>query len=125
MGIRRAVICFSTLAFLCTTLIAPVQAGMVGTQQYLQVVDRQARLDVIERAMYRDDVRNQLVSLGVDPADAMQRIARLPDRDLAAMAEQIDAMPAGGDSVLAVIGIVFVVLLILELTGVINIFNAF
>ena len=125
MGFRRAVIGVSTLAFLCTTLIAPVQADMVSTQQYLQVVDREARLDVIERAVYRDDVHSRLVSLGVDPADAMQRIARLPDQDLAAMAEQIEAMPAGGDSLLAVIGIVFVVLLILELTGVINIFNAF
>lgn len=125
MGIRRAVICFSTLAFLCATLISPVQAGMVGTQQYLHVADRQARLDVIDRAMHRDDVRNQLVALGVDPADAMQRIARLSDRDLAAMAERIEAMPAGGDSLFAVIGVVFVVLMILELTGVTNIFTAF
>jgi hypothetical protein len=60
--------------------------------------------------------------MGVDPADAMQRISSLPDQDLAKLAEQFESMPAGGD-LLGVIGIVFVVLLILELTGVVDIFK--
>ena len=36
---------------------------------------------------------------------------------------QLDRLPAGGDGALVVIGVVFVVLLILELTGVVNVFN--
>ena len=35
--------------------------------------------------------------------------------------QNIDTLPAGG--LLAVLGVVFVVLIILELTGVINVFN--
>ena len=38
------------------------------------------------------------------------------------LAEDLENLPAGG-SVLAVVGIVFIVLLILELVGVIDIFN--
>jgi len=125
MRIKRAVIGFTMLALLSAASIAPTQATILSTQGYLQATERQANLDVIDRAMLRDDVQGQLTALGVDPADAMQRIAILPDQDLAALAEQIDSLPAGGDSLFAVVGIVFVVLIILELTGVTNIFTNF
>jgi hypothetical protein len=64
-----------------------------------------------------------MIDMGVDPAQALLRVSSLSDQELAQLDEQIDTLPAGGDSVLAIIGIVFIVLLILELTGVINIFN--
>jgi len=125
MKITRAIIGFTMVAFLSAASIAPVQATILSTQGYLQATERQANLDVIDRALLRDDVQGQLTALGVDPADAMERIATLPDQDLATLAEQIDSLPAGGDSLLAIIGIVFVVLIILELTGVTNIFTNF
>ena len=55
--------------------------------------------------------------------DASQRIASLNDADLNLMNQKLDQLPAGGDAFLAVIGIVFIVLLILEITGVIDIFK--
>ncbi len=65
-----------------------------------------------------------MIGLGVNPSDAQARVAALTDSELQALDQRIESMPAGGD-VLAVIGIVFIVLLILELTGVINIFKKF
>jgi hypothetical protein len=47
----------------------------------------------------------------------------MSDSELATLAKRINETPAGGDGLLAVIGLTFVVLIILELTGVINIFN--
>jgi len=44
------------------------------------------------------------------------------DFELRSLADRMEQMPAGGDA-LAVIGIVFVVLIILELVGVIDIFK--
>lgn len=112
-----------SLSLLGSAVVMPVQAAMVSTQAYVQAADRQAHLATVERALMREDVQRQMVSLGVDPADAWARVSRLPDRDLARLADEIDAMPAGGDSVFAVIGVVFVVLLVLEVTGVIDIFK--
>ena len=43
----------------------------------------------------------------------------------ALLAQVIDQMPAGGDGFFAVVGIVFVILLILELVGAIDIFKKF
>lgn len=125
MTMKRLVIWCTSCAFVWVTTVAPVHATMVTTTGYLQASERQTSLEIIDAAMLRDDVRQHLIALGVDPADAMQRIAQLPDRDLATLAEQIDSLPAGGDSLLAIIGITFVVLMILELTGVTNIFTNF
>ena len=63
-----------------------------------------------------------MAALGVDPADIDARVARLTDTELRTLADRMGEMPAGGDA-LAVIGIVFVVLVILELVGVIDIFK--
>jgi len=123
MRIKRLIITFTSLAFFWTGLIAPAQGAMLATGDYLQAGNRQASLATIDTALMRADVQKQLTAMGVSSADAMQRIAELPDQDIANLAEQFESMPAGGDSFLAVIGIVFLVLLILELTGVVDIFK--
>lgn len=109
--------CLVTLGFQST-----VSATVIGTQDYLAGMDRAATLDRVQSALAREDVRDAMVNLGVDPAAATARVAGLSDAELARVAGQLDELPAGGD-LLAVVGIVFVVLLILELTGVIDIFK--
>jgi hypothetical protein len=60
--------------------------------------------------------------MGVDAASIDSRVASLNDRELHQLAAEMQSAPAGGD-ILALIGAVFVVLLILELVGVIDIFK--
>ena len=124
MRTNRFITVLVTFAFLGTSVLAPAQAAVIGTHNYMQSVERQANLAIVDAALLRDDVQQQLTKMGVSPDNARLRVAKLPDRDLARLAENIETMPAGGDSILAIIGIVFVVLLILEVTGVINIFNS-
>jgi hypothetical protein len=97
-------------------------AGVIGTGDYLAGAERAGQIAAVQAALARDDVRNALMRLGVEPAAASERVAGLSDRELAAVAGEIEELPAGGD-LLAVIGIVFIVLLILELTGVTDIFK--
>jgi len=52
---------------------------------------------------------------------AQARVASLSDLELAQLDGQLDSLPAGGS--LALVGAVFVVLMILEFTGVIDIFK--
>ena len=63
-------------------------------------------------------------ALGVAPEQVEARVAALTDAELRTLAGQMADLPAGGDA-LAVIGIVFLVLLILEAVGVIDIFKKF
>lgn len=99
-------------------------AGMVGTDYIVEANAREASLTRVETLLARDDVASQLQSLGVDKAQLQDRLQGLTDTELASLAGQIDQQVAGGDA-LAVIGTVFLVLLILELVGVTDIFKSF
>ncbi|MDH5254941.1 MAG: PA2779 family protein [Gammaproteobacteria bacterium] len=123
MDLRQLVVAITAACFLGLGLQSTASAGIIGTQDYLAAETRAGHLAEINTALSRADVQAQLVALGVDPADAVTRAAALSDTELARVAEQMQTLPAGGDSLLAVIGILFVVLLILELTGVTDIFK--
>jgi len=100
-----------------------VHAALVSTQQVLDSHERTERLERIDKLLVRDEVRRQFVLLGVDPDEARQRVAALTDAELVRLEAGIGDMPAGGDSILAVLGIILVVLLVLELVGVTNVFT--
>ncbi|MEY2853520.1 MAG: hypothetical protein RL030_652 [Pseudomonadota bacterium] len=97
------------------------QAGVVGTETLVQT-DRNAQLAAVQAQLNRADVRAAFEKLGVDAAAIDERVAKLGDSELAELSRQMQDAPAGGD-VFALIGVVFVVLLILELVGVIDIFK--
>ena len=124
MAFRRVIVAFTAACFLALGFQSVAIATVIGTQDYLSHMDRASRITQIQTTLSRQDVRDQLVRLGVDPAAASERVASLSDQELASVSGKLDALPAGGDF-FAVVGIVFVVLIILELTGVIHIFKKF
>jgi len=121
---KRLVVYLVCMAILNLGSPLVAEAGMVGTLQAVEAHSRVGDLATVNAALARDDVRTQLVALGVEPAQVEARIAAMTDAELRTLAERMDQMPAGGDA-LAVIGIVFLVLLILEAVGVIDIFKKF
>jgi len=115
------VIALTLAAMLVTSL--PVGAGIVGTETMVAQEARAVTLDRIENVLAGEAVAVQLVAWGVAPEAVSARLAALSDAELQRLAATMGSDPAGGD-VLVVVGIVFVVLLILELVGVTNIFRA-
>jgi hypothetical protein len=115
------VVCLAMLN-LGSPLVA--QAELIGTLQAVEASTRAQDLATVSTALARDQVRAQFVAFGVDPAQVETRVAALTDSELRTLAGKISEAPAGADA-LAVIGIVFVVLLILEMVGVIDIFKKF
>ena len=99
-------------------------ARIIGTLQAVESQSRAADLATVNAALAREQVRSQFQSLGVDPTQVEARVAALTDAELRTLAGQMQDMPAGADA-LAIIGIVFLVLLILEAVGVIDIFKKF
>ena len=98
------------------------EAGLIGTLQAVEAGTRSGDLATVNAALAREQVRGQMAAMGVDPSAVDARVARLTDSELRSLADRMEQMPAGGDA-LAVIGIVFVILIILELVGVIDIFK--
>jgi hypothetical protein len=119
---RRTVVFALCLALLNLGAPSIARAELVGTLAAVEAGTRVQDLATVNAALAREQVRDQLAALGVDAAAVEARVARLTDTELRTLAERMDAMPAGGDA-LAVIGVVFLVLIILEVVGVIDIFK--
>ncbi len=112
-----------TLGLHLIVLGVPASAGTVSVEAYLDAAERRANIERVRDFLAEERVRSQLESLGVDPAHASERVAALTDEELAQLDARMDDMPAGGD-VIAILGVAFVVMLILELLGVTNVFTA-
>jgi len=119
---RRACVALVSLGIVSLGLQAPAVAGVVSTAEAVAAARGENPRAVVDAAMARADVQGKLAELGVDAAAIEGRLAALSEQEVAKLAAQIESAPAGGDA-LAVIGIVFVVLIILELVGVIDIFK--
>ena len=119
---RHSLVAVLAASLFASSLQSAAHAGVISTQEYLTAVDREAARARIDAVLAREEVRTKLEQYGVDPAETDARLAALTDQELDKLATDLENMPAGG-SVLAVVGVVFIVLLILELTGVIDIFN--
>jgi hypothetical protein len=104
----------SSLLIVCLAgLSVPLHAGMLAID-----ADRAQIYSLLDR----EEVRNQLQAHGVSPADVKARVAAMTDEEAAALARQIEALPAGGADVLGVLLTVFIVLLITDILGFTKIF---
>lgn len=119
---RRACVAIMSLSLLSLGVQAPVAASVVGTSEAIIAGRTETARNTVDAVLARDDVRAKFAELGVDAAAVEGRLAALSDEEIQTLADSIGEAPAGGDA-LAIIGIVFIVLLILELTGVIDIFK--
>jgi lipid-binding SYLF domain-containing protein len=119
---RRACVAIVSLSLLSLGVQAPAAAGVVGTSEAIAAGQTDASRARVDAVIARDDVRAMFAELGVDAAVVEGRLAALSDEEIRTLADRIGEAPAGGDA-LAVIGIVFIVLMILEFTGVIDIFK--
>lgn len=120
---RSTAVAVLALAVVNMGFVGTAQAGIVGTEALVRT-DRDQHLSAIQSQLNRADVRAELAALGVDDAALDQRVANLSDSELAALAKRMQDAPAGGDA-LALIGAVFLVLLILEIVGVVDLFKKF
>jgi hypothetical protein len=119
---RRACVALVSLCLVTIGLQSPAAAGVIGTAEAIAAAGSPDARAMVDATLARAEVQAGLASLGVDPAQVEARLAALTDAEVAALAERLGDAPAGGD-LLAVIGIVFVVLIILEVTGTIDIFK--
>lgn len=106
----------------CVLMVAlPAQAGLVSTESVSAAGSRERVAAFLERA----DVQGQMEALGVSAADVKSRVAALSDAEVAGLAGKIDTLPAGGDGVGAVLGLILVVFLVLLITDILGLTKVF
>lgn len=120
----RSALCVLLSIGLGVASTASAAAELISTSEALALERSNEARATVDAFLARQEVADELASLGVDPELARLRAAALSPSELEAMAGRIHQAPAGGGLV-AILGVTFVVLLILELVGVIDIFKKF
>jgi len=101
----NSTLCRLLIALMVWTPFQMSHAGMIGTEQVASTAhhgDRTTVLNMLSRA----EVASQLQALGIDPAQAKDRVQAMSNQDIAALADRLESLPAGasdGGAVLLII----------------------
>ena len=101
------------------------RADMVTTDQVIEelsVADARTR---VMSFVLREDVGQQLTMLGVEPEEAARRVASLSDDEIEEIAGRLDELPAGQGAIGAVVGAIVVIFLVLLITDLVGLTDAF
>ena len=119
---RKIAAVITIFGFMGATLIAPVaQAGIITTDAYVQQATADQQREHVADMLQRDDVRERMLAMGVDPANVEARLSGLSDAEIAQLAAGIEDMPAGAGVVEALLFVVLV-FVILDIAGVTDVF---
>ncbi len=105
--------------------IGVAKAEMVTTDQVIEQVNPSEDHTRVMDFMLREDVQQQLTTLGVDPEEAARRVASLSDEEIQEIAGRLEELPAGEGGVGPIVGaivIIFLVLLVTDLLGLTDVF---
>jgi hypothetical protein len=82
--------------------VSTARAAMVATQG-LQNTDAHTERNALLAFSRRADVRAQFLALGVDPGVVQGRITAMTDGEIATLADRLEALPAGGNFIFAIL----------------------
>jgi hypothetical protein len=85
------------------------QASMIGTDQVTAAVTAQADRNLVSSFLSRSQTVNEMQALGLNAQDARDRVASMTDEEVSSLASQINAVPAGGDGLVVLILVVFII----------------
>ena len=115
----------ATIMLLIATPYQPLLAAMVPTEATIYQFKAQDARDHLKTLIFRKDIKNALISQGIDPDEAKARVDSLSDSEVIEVADKIERLPAGGGvfgAVIAASVIVFLVLLITDILGYTDVF---
>lgn len=98
----------------------PASAAIVTTDQIAADSHLEDRRSEIKEMLMRDDVKQQLVDLGVDVNQVQDRVDSMTASELAQLDGKMDDLPAGG--ILGAILAVILILVLLDLLGATDVF---
>ena len=105
-----------------TNLATAAQAEMISTDSAIAALAAETDRQTLLNEISREDVRAEMIALGVDPAEAESRLMAMTDEEVAAALAQIDDGTAGADIVGALVT-VFLILLLTDLLCLTNLFS--
>jgi hypothetical protein len=121
--VRRTLFNLIAVSLVSMGFLQSSGAAVISTGEYIDVQSRGDRLERVEAFLARQEVAKKLELLGVPAHEVQDRVRNMSDAELVELDGTIESHVAGGDA-LGTIGLVFLILIILELGGVTEIFKS-
>ncbi len=122
---RAIAVCMAIVMLMTSLPFNFARAAMVTTDQVVAQAEMDNDRARVMRFMAREDVRQQLEALGIDPDEAARRTESLSDDEIQQIAERMDELPAGQSAIgvlVVIILVLFLVLVITDLAGLTDVF---
>jgi len=112
-------------------LMPTAQAAMIGTDQIINQSDSSLTRGKLQQFLDREATQKQLHAWGVSPDRIKQRVNRLTDMELARINQDMELarinqktgnLNAGGDSIVGILLILFILFVITDAIGATDIF---
>lgn len=118
---RKLAVLLSALLMWNGMLASAANAGVISTSEMLVEQQQFENTQAIKDYFDRDDVKQQMLELGVAPGDVDARIDAMTAAELAQLNDSLADAPAGA-SVLGVALTIFIVFVITDVIGATDIF---
>lgn len=116
------------LALLLVAAVSPaaqVRAGAVSGEGVIEVAAADEVRQRVEDFVGREDVREQLEALGVDPEEAAARLEGLSDAEVRQIASYVEEEPASLGAVAILPGAILFILVVLVITDLLGVTRVF
>lgn len=118
-------ICLATQIVLSAQLATVAQAEMLSTEIAIEKYADYANRNFLLGEIRKQELRDEIIAFGIDPAEAEARLEALSDAEIASIIAQMeaDSAGAGGGSLVGALVTVFVILLVTDLLCLTKVFK--
>jgi len=124
-GFQFTAIIMTVLMFIIAGPYQAALAALIPTEAAIDSADAANARENIKNFLSRQDAQNFLISKEINPDEAKARIDSLTDAEALMVSKHVENVPAGGNAIGIVVGailLVFIILLITDLTGLTDVF---
>lgn len=118
--IKRALALILSISVVLLSL-GNAQAAIVSSQQIIYHASDLDTKQALLQTLQRDDIQQQLATMGVSPDDLEQRVNHMTPQEMAQLNQQMAQLPAGS-SALGTLLFVFIIFVITDVIGATDIF---
>lgn len=119
---KRLACALFSVFFLFATVQPAALAALISNQQLSEEARLADQRQAVKDLVSREDVREELVALGVDPRNALERVDSMTPQEVAMVHGKLGELPAG-EGILETAVLVLLVLILLDVAGVTDVFS--
>lgn len=119
-------LCLAIIFSTMTINSSYAQSPMISTSEVIEGISLNQEREKVISFIQSEAIQKHLISMGISPLEAIQRVGTLSMKELKTLSTEIDKAPAGADfgvgSIVGAAVFVFVVLLITDILGFTKVF---